>query len=89
MPPRDDAPVKRTPTAFDREVIGIIEQHRGASEGDIDLETSFAEDGLNLGEVEDILHALADHFEVEFDDLKGLKTVDEIAIAIRDLKDFG
>ena len=92
MPPTTEDSVKTTPSPFDEQVLRVIEEHRGANKGDIELDQSLTEDlGLNPGEIEDLLQVLADHFDVKFNDLKGqhFKTVGEIAVALEELQDFG
>jgi acyl carrier protein len=70
------------------EVIAEIAKHLGVTPQDIDISAGLSDD-LGLGPVEmaDLIGAISQKFAVNFNpsDLSGIKTVDDLVVAVEDL----
>lgn len=71
-----------------KQVIAEFAKHLGVTPQDIDLSASMAED-LGIGPVElaDLITYMSEKFQVTFhtSDIEGLRTVNDLVVAIEDL----
>jgi acyl carrier protein len=71
-----------------KQVIAEFAKHLGVTPQDIDLSASLAED-LGIGPVElaDLITYMSEKFKVTFhtSDIEGLRTVNDLVVAIEDL----